>query len=66
MIGPEAVVPVGQGGALGGHKSLYSTSYYTEAAFSRLYNGPAHEKLKREYDSAGRLPGLYDKCVRGR
>jgi FAD/FMN-containing dehydrogenase len=53
-------------GALGGHKSLYSTSFYTEDDFSRLYNGPAHEKLKREYDSAGRLPGLYDKCVRGR
>ncbi len=53
-------------GALGGHKSLYSTSYYTEDNFSRLYNGVAHEKLKREYDSAGRLPGLYDKCVRGR
>ncbi|MGO9782206.1 MAG: FAD-binding oxidoreductase [Streptosporangiaceae bacterium] len=53
-------------GALGGHKSLYSTSYYTEDDFSRLYNGVAHEKLKREYDSAGRLPGLYDKCVRGR
>jgi FAD/FMN-containing dehydrogenase len=53
-------------GALGGHKSLYSTSYYTEDDFSRLYNGVAHEKLKRQYDSAGRLPGLYDKCVRGR
>jgi FAD/FMN-containing dehydrogenase len=53
-------------GALGGHKSLYSTSYYTEDDFSRLYNGVAHEKLKREYDSAGRLRGLYDKCVRGR
>ena len=53
-------------GALGGHKSLYSTSFYTEDDFSRLYNGGAHEKLKRQYDGAGRLPGLYDKCVRGR
>jgi FAD/FMN-containing dehydrogenase len=53
-------------GALGGHKSLYSTSFYTEDDFSRLYNGVAHEKLKREYDGAGRLPSLYDKCVRGR
>ena len=53
-------------GAVGGHKSLYSTSYYTEDDFSRRYNGVAHEELKREYDSAGRLPGLYDKCVRGR
>jgi FAD/FMN-containing dehydrogenase len=53
-------------GALGGHKSLYSTSFYSEDDFNRLYNGEAHEKLKRKYDSAGRLPGLYDKCVRGR
>jgi len=53
-------------GALGGHKSLYSTSFYTEDDFSQLYNVPAHEKLKREYDSSGRLPGLYEKCVRGR
>jgi len=30
-------------GALGGHKSLYSTSYYTEDDFNRLYNGVAHE-----------------------
>ncbi len=53
-------------GVLGGHKSLYSTSFYTEDEFGRLYNGAAYEKLKREYDSTGRLPDLYDKCVRGR
>jgi FAD/FMN-containing dehydrogenase len=53
-------------GALGGHKSLYSTSFYTEDDFSQLYNGAAHGQLKREYDHTGRLPGLYDKCVRGR
>jgi FAD/FMN-containing dehydrogenase len=53
-------------GALGGHKSLYSTAFYTEDDFSRLYNGAAHAKLKREYDRSGQLPGLYDKCVRGR
>ncbi|HEY1675263.1 MAG TPA: FAD-binding oxidoreductase [Streptosporangiaceae bacterium] len=53
-------------GALGGHKSLYSTSFYTEDDFNQLYNGAAQEKLKREYDPSGRLPGLYDKCVRGR
>ena len=52
--------------ALGGHKSLYSTSLYSEEQFRRLYNGPAHDRLKREYDPDGRLPGLYDKCVRGR
>jgi FAD/FMN-containing dehydrogenase len=53
-------------GLLGGHKSLYSTSFYAEDDFNRLYNGAAHQALKQEYDQAGRLPGLYDKCVRGR
>ena len=53
-------------GALGGHKSLYSTSFYGEDDFNRLYNVVAHEALKQEYDPAGRLPGLYEKCVRGR
>ncbi|MBV9384754.1 MAG: FAD-binding oxidoreductase [Streptosporangiaceae bacterium] len=52
--------------ALGGHKSLYSTSYYSEQEFRRRYNGAAYEKLKAEYDGQGRLLGLYDKCVRGR
>jgi FAD/FMN-containing dehydrogenase len=50
---------------LGGHKSLYSTSLYSEEEFRRLYNGPALDALKREYDRDGRLPTLYDKCVRG-
>ena len=52
--------------ALGGHKSLYSTSFYTEEEFRRRYNGAAYDKLKSEYDHDGRLLGLYDKCVRGR
>jgi FAD/FMN-containing dehydrogenase len=52
--------------ALGGHKSLYSTSFYDEEEFRRRYNGDAYDKLKAEYDGAGRLLGLYDKCVRGR
>lgn len=49
---------------LGGHKSLYSESYYDEDEFWRLYNRPAYERLKKRYDPAGRLPGLYEKCVR--
>jgi FAD/FMN-containing dehydrogenase len=53
-------------GALGGHKSLYSTAFYSEDDFNQLYNIGAHQALKQEYDQAGRLPGLYDKCVRGR
>lgn len=48
---------------LSGHKSLYSDSYYDEDEFWRLYNRPAYERLKKRYDPAGRLPGLYEKCV---
>jgi FAD/FMN-containing dehydrogenase len=49
--------------ALGGHKGLYSTSFYSEDEFWALYNGPDYHELKREYDGGGRLASLYDKCV---
>ena len=48
---------------LGGRKSLYSTSYYDQDEFWRLYNGPAYAELKAAYDPEGRLLDLYDKCV---
>jgi FAD/FMN-containing dehydrogenase len=48
---------------LGGHKGLYSTSFYSEDEFWQHYNGPAYAALKREYDGDGRLAGLYEKCV---
>jgi len=51
---------------LGGHKSLYSTSFYGEEEFYQRYNGAAYKALKRAYDGDGRLLGLYEKCVRGR
>jgi FAD/FMN-containing dehydrogenase len=51
---------------LGGHKGLYSTSYYSPDEFWRLYNGPAYAELKREYDPDRRLANLYDKCVSGK
>jgi hypothetical protein len=51
--------------SLGGHKGLYSTSFYSQEDFWALYNGQAFTALKRDYDAAGRLAGLYDKCVRG-
>jgi FAD/FMN-containing dehydrogenase len=51
---------------LAGHKSLYSTSFYAEDEFYRLYNGEAYRALKRAYDGGGRLRGLYEKCVTGR
>lgn len=50
---------------LDGHKSLYSTSFYQPDEFWRLYNGEVYDKVKQRYDPDGRLPGLYDKCVRG-
>jgi len=50
---------------LGGHKGLYSTSFYSRDQFWSLYNGPEYADLKRAYDPQGRLADLYDKCVRG-
>lgn len=51
---------------LDGHKSLYSDSYYDEDEFWRLYNRPAYQRLKQRYDRNGKLPGLFDKCVRAK
>ena len=42
-----------------------STSFYSPEEFWEHYNGPAYAALKRRYDGAGRLAGLYEKCVRG-
>jgi len=52
--------------ALGGHKGLYSTSFYPEPEFWALYNGSEYAALKRDYDPDGRLAGLYEKCVRAK
>lgn len=51
---------------LGGHKSLYSDSFYTEDEFWELYNGTEYRNLKETYDPQGRLLDLYAKCVRNR
>ena len=51
--------------ALGGAKSLYSTSYYDRETFWSRYGGEAYRELKRRYDPAGRLLDLYDKTIRG-
>jgi FAD/FMN-containing dehydrogenase len=51
---------------LGGRKSLYSSSYYEEDEFWRLYGGDTYEVLKKTYDPEGRLLDLYSKCVAGR
>jgi FAD/FMN-containing dehydrogenase len=50
-------------GELGGHKSLYSESFYGRDEFWRLYNGETYGTLKQAYDGEGRLLDLYEKCV---
>jgi FAD/FMN-containing dehydrogenase len=50
---------------LGGHKSLYSVSYYSREDFHTLYNGDGYSRLKARYDPKGRLKDLYKKCVLG-
>ena len=49
---------------VGGRKSLYSTSFYPEDEFRRIYNGADYDVLKKEYDPENRLPDLYHKAVR--
>lgn len=51
---------------LGGIKSLYSSSFYEEAEFHRIYGGDAYRALKQRYDPDGALGELYSKCVRAR
>ena len=51
---------------LGGIKSLYSSSFYEEAEFHRIYGGEAYRALKQRYDPKAALGDLYAKCVRGR
>ncbi len=51
---------------LGGHKSLYSDSYYDEATFASLYNTTHLDEVRRTTDPDGRLTPLYDKAVRRR
>ena len=48
---------------LGGRKSLYSQSFFTEDEFRRLYNGDAYQKLKTKFDPQGVFGDLYQKTV---
>jgi FAD/FMN-containing dehydrogenase len=50
---------------LGGRKSLYSTSFFTEDEFWRIYNGIAYKKLKSKFDPQGAFRSLYQKAVLG-
>ncbi|MFZ2388335.1 MAG: FAD-binding oxidoreductase [Polaromonas sp.] len=48
---------------LGGIKSLYSDCYFTPEEFSQAYGMARYQALKARYDPAGRMLGLYQKCV---
>ncbi|MBS0445502.1 MAG: FAD-binding oxidoreductase [Proteobacteria bacterium] len=48
---------------LGGIKSLYSDSYYSEDEFDAAYHMRDYALLKAKYDPGRRLLGLYEKCV---
>jgi FAD/FMN-containing dehydrogenase len=50
---------------LGGRKSLYSTSFFPEDEFWRIYNGIAYRKLKAKFDPQGAFRNLYQKAVLG-
>ncbi|MBV8994475.1 MAG: FAD-binding oxidoreductase [Pseudonocardiales bacterium] len=52
--------------ALGGHKSLYSESFYSRAEFDARYGGEHYAVLKQRYDPDRRLLDLYAKAVRRR
>ena len=48
---------------LGGIKSLYSDSFYTPEEFWTIYNKPAFDRLKANYDPRGVFRDLYQKAV---
>ena len=50
-------------GELGGIKSLYSDSYFTEDEFWSVYDRSAYAALKAKYDPQAALGDLYAKCV---
>jgi FAD/FMN-containing dehydrogenase len=52
--------------ALGGHKSLYSDSFYSREEFEARYGGAHYAALKERYDPDGRLLDLYAKAVQRR
>jgi FAD/FMN-containing dehydrogenase len=48
---------------LEGKKGLYSTAYYDEETFWKIYNRERYFELKRKYDPDGVFQDLYAKCV---
>jgi FAD/FMN-containing dehydrogenase len=53
-------------GALDGHKSLYSDSFYEREEFDALYGGEGYRAVKARYDPDSRLLDLYAKAVQRR
>ena len=49
---------------LGGHKSLYSESFYSAEKFDELYGGESYRLLRKRYDPQSRLLDLYSKAVK--
>jgi FAD/FMN-containing dehydrogenase len=52
--------------AVGGHKSLYSDSFYSRADFDARYGGAHYRSIKERDDPTRRLLDLYAKAVRRR
>ena len=48
---------------LGGIKSLYSESFYSQETFDQQFGGEHYRSLKARYDPDNRLKDLYQKCV---
>ncbi|MGH3885185.1 MAG: FAD-binding oxidoreductase [Pseudonocardiaceae bacterium] len=79
-VGFWSTVPIAPGGsgsdinraierqvdAVGGHKSLYSDSFYQREEFDARYGGEHYAALKQRYDPDRRLLDLYAKAVRRR
>jgi FAD/FMN-containing dehydrogenase len=79
-VGFWSTVPIAPGGtgsdtnraiehqvdAVGGHKSLYSDSFYPREEFDARYGGERYAALKERYDPDRRLLDLYAKAVRHR
>jgi FAD/FMN-containing dehydrogenase len=79
-VGFWSAVPIAPGGSgsdtnraierqvdvVGGHKSLYSDSFYPREEFDARYGGEHYVALKERYDPDRRLLDLYAKAVRRR
>eukprot|EP00928_Gymnodinium_smaydae_P078764 TRINITY_DN62847_c0_g1_i1.p1 TRINITY_DN62847_c0_g1~~TRINITY_DN62847_c0_g1_i1.p1 ORF type:complete len:534 (-),score=102.59 TRINITY_DN62847_c0_g1_i1:287-1888(-) len=49
---------------LGGRKTLYSSVFYSEEEFMKLYNGDMYKRVKERYDPSSRLRGWYERLTK--